>query len=67
MIDTSKNSDTTNTDDTLVMLDKNCDSIQETMKLLSNSYLMEKIRKGDEQFQNAFFRTCEPIDVDDND
>lgn len=67
MIEASKNSDTKNTEDTLGMLEKNCDSIQETMKILSNSYLMDKIRKGDEQFQNASFKTCEPIDVDDND
>ena len=41
-------------DDTVVVLSKrDYDSMQETLRTLSNNYVMEKIRRGDEQFSKG--------------
>lgn len=43
-----------NIDDTVVVLAKSdYDAMQETLRILSNDYLMNKIRRGDEQFAKA--------------
>lgn len=48
----------------VVMSKKNYDSMQETMRILSNPYLIEKIREGDKQFESSNFKTHELIEVD---
>ncbi|MBM7700293.1 type II toxin-antitoxin system Phd/YefM family antitoxin [Kurthia huakuii] len=43
---------TKNVEDTVVVMSKrDYDAMQETLRTLSNSYVMDKIRRGDEQFQ----------------
>ncbi|ERL65465.1 type II toxin-antitoxin system Phd/YefM family antitoxin [Schleiferilactobacillus shenzhenensis] len=46
LIVTSQNSD----DNVVVMSKRDYDSMQETMAVLSNMYLMNKIQRGDAQF-----------------
>lgn len=54
-----------NIDDTVVVMSKrDYDSMQETMRILSNPYLMDKIKKGDEQFKANQFTTRELISED---
>lgn len=62
IIVTSKNVE----DTVVVMSKKDYDSMQETMRILSNPYLMEKIRKGDEQFKSSNFTTHELLEVDED-
>ena len=62
IIVTSKNIE----DTVVVMSKKDYDSMQETMRILSNPYLMEKIRKGDEQFENSTFETHELFEVEND-
>lgn len=51
---------TKETEDTIVVLSKrDYDSMQETLRVLSNNYVMEKVRRGDEQFAKGNFKTFE--------
>ncbi|MBF8969645.1 type II toxin-antitoxin system Phd/YefM family antitoxin [Streptococcus sp. NLN76] len=55
-----------NVEDTVVVLSKrDYDSMQETLRIQSNNYLMNKIRKGDHQFQIGDFQTHELLKVAD--
>lgn len=55
-----------NVEDTIVVLSKrDYDSMQETLRIQSNHYLMNKIRKGDLQFQTEDFKTHELLEVAD--
>lgn len=55
-----------NVEDTIVVLSKrDYDSMQETLRIQSNNYLMNKIRKGDHQFQTEDFKTHELLEVAD--
>lgn len=36
--------------------------MQETLRTLSNRYVMEKIRRGDEQFSNGTFNTHDLVE-----
>lgn len=54
-----------NVEDTIVVMSKrDYDSMLETMRVLTNDYLMEKIRKGDQQFGSEEFRTRELLDLE---
>ncbi|MDH5106344.1 type II toxin-antitoxin system Phd/YefM family antitoxin [Lentilactobacillus diolivorans] len=47
-----------NSDDNIVVISKNdYDEMMETMRMVSNPYLMEKIRKGDKQVKKSQFKT----------
>lgn len=55
-------------EDTVVVLSKrDYDSMQETLRTLSNNYVMEKIRRGDEQFSKGIFKTRDLIEVASDD
>ena len=55
-------------DDTVVVLSKrDYDSMQETLRTLSNNYVMEKIRRGDEQFSEGTFKKHDLIEVESDD
>lgn len=55
-------------EDTVVVLSKrDYDSMQETLRTLSNNYVMEKIRRGDEQFSKGAFQTHDLIEVEADD
>ncbi|MEW4353796.1 type II toxin-antitoxin system Phd/YefM family antitoxin [Streptococcus pneumoniae] len=55
-------------EDTIVVLSKrDYDNMQETFRIMSNSYLMDKIKRGDEQFKTRNFHTHELLEVEDND
>lgn len=57
-----------NIEDTVVVMSKrDYDSMQETLRTLSNSYVMDKIRRGDKQFSTGNFQTHELIEVESND
>lgn len=59
---------TKDVDDTVVVLSKrDYDSMQETLRTLSNQYVMEKIRRGDEQFSKGEFNTHDLIEVKTDD
>ena len=52
-------------EDTVVVLSKrDYDSMQETLRILSNHYVMDKIRRGDEQFSKGRFKTHELLEVE---
>ena len=52
-------------DDTVVVLSKrDYDSMQETMRILSNNYVMDKIRKGDTQISEGSFNAHELLEVE---
>lgn len=56
-----------NIGDTVVVLSKrDYDSMQETFRIMSNNYLMNKIKRGDEQFKAANFQTHELLEVADD-
>lgn len=46
----------------VVMSQRDYDSMQETMKILSNKYLMDKISRGDEQFESGKFESHELLE-----
>ena len=48
----------------VVMSKRDYDSMQETLRTLSNAYIMDKIRRGDEQFQAAEAQIRELIEND---
>ncbi|MBF1305403.1 MAG: type II toxin-antitoxin system Phd/YefM family antitoxin [Oribacterium sinus] len=51
-------------EDTVVVLSKReYDSLQESLRILSNSYLMEKIRRGDTQFRKKQFQSHDLLEV----
>ncbi|MCZ4415915.1 MULTISPECIES: type II toxin-antitoxin system Phd/YefM family antitoxin [Lactobacillales] len=53
-----------NVEDTVVVLSKrDYDSMQETLRVLSNDYVMGKLRRGDQQFSEGNFKTHELIEV----
>lgn len=53
-----------NVEDTVVVLSKrDYDSMQETLRVLSNDYIMGKLRRGDQQFSEGNFKTHELIEV----
>ncbi|GEB29998.1 toxin-antitoxin system, antitoxin component [Enterococcus casseliflavus] len=55
-------------EDTVVVLSKrDYDSMQETLRVLSNNYVMDKIRRGDKQFSTGNFETHDLLEVDIND
>ena len=58
LIVTSKDIDET----VVVMAKRDYDSLQETLRILSNSYLMEKIQKGKQQFQKGNFTSHDLIE-----
>lgn len=58
LIVTSKNVDET----VVVMSKRDYDNMQETLRILSNSYLMDKIQKGDRQFQQGTFSSHDLIE-----
>ena len=41
--------------------------MQETLRTLSNNYVMEKIRRGDEQFSKGTFKKHDLIEVESDD
>lgn len=51
----------------VVMGKSDYDSMQETLRILSNTYVMDKIHKGDDQFKKGNFKTHELIDGDESD
>ena len=54
-------------EDTVVVMSKrDYDAMQESMRTLSNTYVMEKIRRGDEQFQTGEAKIHELIEVEDD-
>lgn len=56
---------TKDVEDTVVVLSKrDYDSMQETLRVLSNDYVMDKIRRGDRQFSEGNFTTRELIEVE---
>lgn len=55
-------------EDTVVVLSKReYDSMQESLRILSNSYLMEKIRRGDTQFRKKQFQSHDLLEVKEDD
>lgn len=59
---------TRDVEDTVVVLSKrDYDSMQETLRILSNSYVMDKIRRGDKQFEAGNFNTHELLEVESDD
>jgi len=53
---------------TVVVLSKReYDSLQESLRILSNSYLMEKIRRGDTQFRKKQFQSHDLLEVKEDD
>lgn len=54
-------------EDTVVVMSKrDYDSMQETLRTLSNRYVMDKIRRGDEQFRTGEANIRELIEVEDD-
>lgn len=54
-------------DDTVVVMSKrDYDSLQETLRTLSNPYLMDKIRRGDKQLSEKSFKHHELVEVSDD-
>lgn len=54
-------------EDTVVVMSKrDYDAMQETLRTLSNAYVMDKIRRGDEQFQIGEAKIHELIEVKDD-
>lgn len=55
-------------EDTVVVLSKrDYDAMQETLRILSNNYVMDKIRRGDQQFESGNFTTRELLEVEEDD
>lgn len=54
-------------EDTVVVMSKrDYDAMQESMRTLSNTYVMEKIRRGDEQFRAGEANIREVIEVEND-
>lgn len=59
---------TKDVEDTIVVLSKrDYDSMQETLRILSNDYVMNKVRRGDKQFSEGKFTTHELLPVEEDD
>lgn len=59
---------TKDVEDTVVVISKrDFDAMQETMRVLSNQYLLSKIQRGEEQFNKGSFSQHDLLEVDDND
>ena len=57
-----------NTEETVVVLSKrDYDSMQETFRIMSNNYLMDKIKRGEQQFKSGDFQTHDLLEVEDYD
>ena len=55
-------------EDTVVVLSKReYDRLQESLRILSNSYLMEKIRRGDTKFRKKQFQPHDLLAVNEDD
>ncbi|BDR57572.1 type II toxin-antitoxin system Phd/YefM family antitoxin [Xylocopilactobacillus apicola] len=54
-------------DDVVVMSKRDYDAFMETFRTLSNPYLLDKIKRGDEQFKSGKFQNHELIDFEDYD
>lgn len=55
-------------EDAIVVLSKrDYDNLLENARILSNDYLMDKIKRGDAQFQAGTFQNHELLEVDDDD
>lgn len=55
-------------EDTVVVLSKrDYDAMQETLRVLSNNYVMDKIRRGEQHFLEGNFTTYEIIEVAEDD
>lgn len=63
LIVTSKNPE----ENVVVMSKRDYDAMQETMRTLSNKYVMAKVRRGDEQFAKGNLNIHEIIEDVDND
>lgn len=58
---------TKDVEDTVVVMSKrDYDTMQETLRTLSNAYVMDKIRRGEEQFQTGAAKIRELIEVEDD-
>ncbi|MEK4139346.1 type II toxin-antitoxin system prevent-host-death family antitoxin [Kurthia sp. FSL E2-0154] len=58
---------TKDVEDTVVVMSKrDYDTMQETLRTLSNAYVMDKIRRGEEQFQTGSAKIRELIEVEDD-
>ena len=56
-----------NPEEDIVVLSKdNWDSIQETIRLMSNDYLSDKVLSGMEQVRKGLFSTHDLIEVEDD-
>lgn len=59
---------TKDVEETVVVLSKrDYDSMKETLRVLSNNYVMDKIRRGDKQFSEGNFSTHELLEVEEDD
>lgn len=59
---------TKDVEDTVVVLSKrDYDSMQETLRVLSNTYVMDKIRSGDKQFSEGNFAVHDLLKVEQDD
>ncbi|PWG00451.1 type II toxin-antitoxin system Phd/YefM family antitoxin [Levilactobacillus bambusae] len=63
LIVTSKEPD----EEIVVMSKRDYDAMQETMRILSNDYLMEKIRLGDRELEQGQFKAHDLIEDATND
>lgn len=55
-------------EDTVVVLSKrDYDNMQETFRIMSNNYLMDKIKRGEQQFKDGTFQTHQLLEVEDYD
>lgn len=55
-----------NVEDTIVVLSKrDYDSMQETLRVLSNQYLVDKLKRGEQQFQSLGFTERELLEVEE--
>lgn len=58
---------TKDVEDTVVVMSKrDYDTMQETLRTLSNAYVMDKIRRGEQQFQTGSAKIRELIEVEDD-
>lgn len=57
-----------NVEDTVVVLSKrDYDSMQENFHIMSNNYLMDKMRRGNQQFKDGSFLSHELLEVKEDD
>lgn len=57
-----------NVENTVVVLSKrDYDSMQENFRIMSNNYLMDKMRRGNQQFKDGSFLSHELLEVEEED